>query len=390
MRAGAHEVVVVGGGPAGASAAGWLARAGCRVLLIERETAPRHKICGEFLSVEAQAALADLGIDPVALGGAPMTRARLIHEADGAEAALPFTGIGLTRRALDEALLARAAALGVDVRRGATVREIATGDHVRLSLSGGDVLEPGTVFLATGKHEVRGAKRRAGGTTGDLIGFKMYFRLTPPERAALADHIEVLLFEGGYAGLQLVEDGMANLCLLARRSLYERLDRSWDGLLGHLTAGSPHLAARLAGAAPLLPKPLTISQVPYGFVHSPAADDPPTLFRLGDQAGVIPSFSGDGMAIALHTGKLAAATYLAGGDAAAYHAQVRRDIRGQIRLASWLYGLSQDQAGRRALVRTGQVWPGALRSAASFTRIPKRAQRAADRLLAAGGRPDRP
>jgi flavin-dependent dehydrogenase len=306
-----------------------------------------------------------------------------VHESDSAETALPFTGVGLTRRALDEALLARAGSLGVDVRRGAAVKEIATGGKVRLALSGGEVLEPATVFLATGKHEVRGAKRRAQGITTDLIGFKMYFRLTPPQLSALADHIEVLLFEGGYAGLQLVEDGMANLCLLAQRSLYERLGRSWTGLVDHLTQGSTHLAARLGGAVPLLPKPLTISQVPYGFVHAPTADDPPGLFRLGDQAGVIPSFSGDGMAIALHTGKLAAATYLTGGDAAAYHAQVRRDIGGQIRLASWLYALSRDQAGRRALVRTGQVWPGALRSAAAFTRIPRRAQQAAERLLLA-------
>src|SRR3546814_6034100 len=62
------EVLVLGGGLAGASAALELAQARIPVRLLERETGPRHKVCGEFLSVEAQRDLQRLGLDPAALG----------------------------------------------------------------------------------------------------------------------------------------------------------------------------------------------------------------------------------------------------------------------------------------------------------------------------------
>lgn len=377
-----HDVVVVGGGPAGASAACLLARAGRSVLLLEREPAPRHKVCGEFVSFEAEASLSDLGVDVRALGAARIARVRLVHGGETAEAALPFEGFGLTRKALDATLLAAASEAGVTVRRGEAVREVAAGEGTSLLLSGGRGLEPATVFLASGKHDVRGAKRARAEGPRDLIGFKMYFRLAASQDAALAGHSEMILFEGGYAGLQQVEGGIANLCLLVRRERFERLARSWEALLAHLVAECPHLARRLQAAVPLLDKPLAIFRIPYGFVHAPAADDPSNLFRLGDQAGVIPSFSGEGIAIALHTARLATAAYLAAGnDAARYHEALRRDIRGQIRLAAWLYGLAQNPVGRRALLMTCRAWPAAMRSAAVWTRVPARAQERTRRAL---------
>ena len=87
-----EEIVVVGGGPAGAAAACRLARAGRLPLLLERDTGPRHAICGEFLSVEAQAYLADLGVDARALGGAPIRSLRLVEGAWVAEARAAVSG----------------------------------------------------------------------------------------------------------------------------------------------------------------------------------------------------------------------------------------------------------------------------------------------------------
>ena len=69
-----------------------------------------------------------------------------------------------------------------------------------------------TLLLATGKHEARGAARR--GRPSSLVGFKTYFRLAPAQHQALSGHVELMLFPGGYAGLQMVEGQKANFCVL--------------------------------------------------------------------------------------------------------------------------------------------------------------------------------
>jgi flavin-dependent dehydrogenase len=366
-----EEIVVVGGGPAGASAACRLALAGRAPLLIERDREPRHRICGEFLSVEAQGYLADLGLDPRALGGAPIRTVRLACGAEVVEAPLPFEGIGLTRRTLDEALLRRARSCGARLMLGPVARAVVPdGDSLLVGFRGGGEIRARTVLLATGKHDLHAPRRPLEAHGNGLIGFKTYFALSTGARACLGDAVEIALFEGGYAGLQMVEGGLANLCLLVRRDVFERAGRNWAGLLRHLCQASPHLEARLDGAVDLLERPLSIAQVPYGFVHHDEQDAPEGLFRLGDQMGVIPSFSGDGIAIALHSAGLAAATILSDGSAAAFHGQMRSDIARQIRLASLLYGMSSGALGRGLLLAALRLEPRILSMLAAWTRIP--------------------
>ena len=355
--------VIVGGGLAGGAAAVLLARGGARPLLIERDAAPRDKICGEFVSVEAQASLAALGLDLGRLGGARIDRVRLVTGSRSVEAKLPFTALGLTRRRLDAALLDHAAACGAEVVRGATVRSVT---FTEIDSTHGQ-LRPTAVLLASGKHDIRGVKRATAGTIDDLIGFKQYFKVDVATRAAMDGVVEVHLFNGGYAGLQLVERGIVNLCLLIRRDRYARYG-SWDALQAALL-DEPRLARRFADAQAVFGKPLTISRVPYGFVHRPAASPEPA-FRLGDQFGVIPSFTGDGMAIALHSGRLAAQTLLDGADAAAYHARLRGDIARQIVLATRLQRVGMSQPGRWAMLTALGVMPAALARIATWTRVP--------------------
>ena len=125
-------------------------------------------------------------------------------------------------------------------------------------------------------------------------------------------------------------------------------------------------------------KPTRSSRVPYGFLHVPQAGDAAGLHRLGDQMAVIPSFSGDGMAIALHSGVMAARLHLAGASALDYHRRMRRDLRLQIRFASLLDRLARPRMGRDALVSIASLWPAGLRLAALWTRVPDTALRRAD------------
>jgi flavin-dependent dehydrogenase len=355
------KVLIAGGGAAGGAAAALL---GPEAVLIERERGPHDKICGEFLSAEAIDYLRRLGIDPEALGAAPIRAVRLIHGATMAEAALPFPAFGLSRRALDAALLDRAAALGATVLRGHAVRQI------RESVAEVDGLGrfPGhAVFLATGKHDLRGLRRVTQRPPEDLIGLKMYLRIAPEQEAALAGHVEVVIFRGGYGGMQTVEAGIVNLCLLLERHAFAEAGETWAGVQSMLEADSPHLATRLRGAATLIERPLSIFRVPYGFVHAPSPSDPDGVYRLGDQAAVIPSFSGDGVSMAMHSAFAAVAALRQGG-AHAYHQRLRRDVGPQVSRAWAIY-----RAGRAApalITRGARLWPGALRWAARLTRLP--------------------
>jgi 2-polyprenyl-6-methoxyphenol hydroxylase-like FAD-dependent oxidoreductase len=161
-----RNALIIGGGLAGTAAAIDLASAGHAPLLLERESAPHDKICGEFLSGEAVAALVALGVDPVAHGAVPITRVHINAGRRHVAAQLPFPALSLTRRVLDEALLARAAQAGVAVQRGVTVRGLSgTIAHT----SAGDISAP-TVLTASGKHDIRGHARPAGGHFGEERG----------------------------------------------------------------------------------------------------------------------------------------------------------------------------------------------------------------------------
>ncbi len=354
--------VVIGGGPAGAAAACTLAAAGQSVLLLERTSGPAHKVCGDFLSAGARRSLASLGLDAEALGAAPVNRMRLVHGGRQAEGRLPFRAAGLSRARLDEALLARAASLGADIRRGTAVRRWREG---RIETDRDGEIRPGAAFLATGKHELRGARRRA--EPGDLVGLKMYFDPAPAQAAALHGCVEIVLFRDGYAGLQMVEGGRLNLCALVRRRRLEEAGGAWDRLLPALLGEAPHLAQRLSEAAPCIGKALAVTGLPYGYVHRAATAADAAVYRVGDQMGVIPSLAGDGIAIALRSGRQAASDRLAGLDAAAYHRRLRRDLVRPVGLAGLVHALCLSRHKEWALTAARAV-PGVIGLLAAWTR----------------------
>jgi flavin-dependent dehydrogenase len=291
-------------------------------------------------------------------------------------------GRGLSRKVLDEALRSQAIRAGVRLMRGAAVRSLGAGPAgIRLDAGRLGEIRARTVFLASGKHDIRGAKRLHGRARDDFIAFKIHFALTARQRAALDGVVELVLFAGGYAGLQLVEDGRANLCLLVTRSRFDRAGRSWDTLLAALCRESPLLAERIDGASALFDRPQAVYQIPYGFLHRPRPADAQGLFRVGDQVGVIPSLAGDGMAIALHSARLAASFHLSKRDASAdFHRRIRSDIGRPIRLAGAVQTASHWRGGQRVLVEACRAFPALARRVALWTRIPTAALENAEAL----------
>jgi menaquinone-9 beta-reductase len=362
------EALVIGGGVAGAAVATRLARAGRAVVLVERKAGAHDKVCGEFVSSEAALYLGDLNIDLERLGAVRISKVRLYSGNKAVVAQLPFPALSLSRRVLDEALVRAASKSGAAVLRGRSVRSLQSIDGQWIArLEDGHTLSGANAFLATGKHDLKGWKRPQG-VQGDLVAFKMHYRLRPAQIAALGSNVELYLYPGGYAGLELVEDGIANLCLVIRMRHLAMLNHSWESLISVLRSDFLPLQQRLAGSDPCWNRPLAISSIPYGYVKR-LADGP---WHLGDQAAVIPSFSGDGISIALHSARLAAEYYLAGKSTSQFQGRLARDIAEQVRRATLISRVLVHPGGQAIAIALARIFPDLLRVVARYTRIPSR------------------
>jgi flavin-dependent dehydrogenase len=192
----------------------------------------------------------------------------------------------------------------------------------------------------------------------------MHFHLAPDQTRDLERHIDLVAFDGGYAGLSLVEDRIANLCFVIRRSRLRDVG-PWEKTIASICAESPHLSRRLARAEPRWQKPLALSAIPYGHLQRRADG----VWRLGDQAVVIPSFSGDGMSIALHSAELAASSFLAGESPDTYQRKLAHDVALQMRLAIGLSHALVRRPSQRALGAVAQLWPSLMSTVAFHTRV---------------------
>lgn len=358
------EALVLGGGMAGGSAALELARSGIPVRLLEREAGPHHKVCGEFLSVEAQRDLARIGFDVARLGAVSVDTLCVARGARRIEIPLPFVALGISRLRLDEALLETAEQAGARIERGVKVSRIVDGEvH-----SNAGSCRAAHLLLATGKHDVRGAPRGEAPADDSPVGFKMHWRVAPGQARAMGGAIELVLFDGGYAGLQLVADDIVNLCLIVRRSRLMAAGGSWQGLLRALME-EEHIVRRLGDAEPLFSRPLTISNLPYGHVCDSDAEG---YFRLGDQGALTAPLTGDGMAIAVRSARLAVACIASGGNPAYYRRQLWRTVAPQIGRAMLLQRLGDSRVALPLAFGVLGIWPGLGTMVARMTRLPDR------------------
>ena len=266
---------------------------------------------------------------------------------------------------LDAALLAQAEREGAVVRTGQHVRRLSRDGGEWTAEAGGAAITADSVFLATGKHDVRDLPRPH--SAHGSVGMKMYFSLSSDASKNLEGAIELTLFAGGYAGMQVVEAGQVVLCLAVQRAAFQRYGGGWQGVIAAITQASRRFGGMLKGARSLLPRPLAVAGIPYGYQAGAAAVD--GLFRLGDQAAVIPSLTGDGMAIALLSGRIAAETWLRGGDSATYHGELSRLLNPQMRLAEVLHRAFMSGAVQAAVVRGAGMLPFLMRRAARRTRV---------------------
>lgn len=363
------DAIVVGAGPAGSAAAIGLARAGAKTLLLERARETGDALCGGFLSWQSLARLEALGIDRAALGGQTVRRVRLFAGSRQSETMLPGEATGVSRRRLDTALQALAAAAGAGLERG--VHATALDDGTVRTRGGGTLAAP-AIFLAAGKHGFRGFPREpaAWQRPDPVMGLRLRLPAHPELDRLIGDAVELHLFDRGYAGLVRQEDGSGNLCLAVHKSRLDEAGGDPAALLGALGDSLPYLGERLAHAD-WSHAVDAIGHVPYGWR---TGDTSSGLFRLGDQAGVIPSLAGEGMGLALASADAAVTAWRRGGPGAAtgFQTALARRMTRPFTLANLVWRAGENRQTAAPMTIMASLFPPLVRIASQATRIDAR------------------
>ncbi len=338
-----------------------LARAGAEPLLIDRDEIVGDALCGGFLSWRSAERLRGIGLDLADIGAHPVTRLALYAGEAEAQADLPDQGFGLSRRGLDTAMRALAVASGAELQID-RIRKLSPG------IAEGERQEwhSESIFLAAGKHDLRGAARPRQ-SSDPALGLRIRIPAQAGLTELLAGKIELHLFPGGYAGIVCQEEGGANICLALRKSMLAEAGGDPRALLDRMAAEHPQFGQRMAFAAPDLPID-SIGAVPYGWI---ARDTQPGLFRLGDQAAVIPSLAGEGMSIALTSGAMAANFWLEGGAGAAenYQRAMARAARRPVGVAKLIWETAESERFGAPLVKMAGFAPWLTNLAMRASRI---------------------
>jgi flavin-dependent dehydrogenase len=289
------DLVVIGGGPAGTSAAITAARHGARVLLLERGRFPRHKVCGEFVSAESLDLLAGLLSSAHASLLHHATRipqARLFLDGRVLETAIHPPAASIARFDLDAALWDAMREAGVDARQQTTVNGLAGAGPFRVTTSAGE-FEARAVINASGRWSNLNVAGNGNGQE-KWVGVKAHFAEPSP-----IPSVDLYFFDGGYCGVQPVEvwggdpGKRVNVCAMVRADIASTLPE--------ILAQHPELGERSRCWQPLS-EPVSTSPLLFR-PPQPARDG---VLLAGDAAGFVDPFVGDGISLALRSGALAA------------------------------------------------------------------------------------
>ncbi len=299
-----YDVIIVGGGPAGSACATMLARHGINVLVCEKATFPRDKICGECINPRCWTFLEMLGVEEVIRKHNPKIIENLgIYAHDGREIRFPLNGDGtpfvaMTRSLFDSLLLQNAMRLGAKAVQGSKVVSVNHKGRWEILVSNGvvRVLTADYLVGADGRNSIVASSLAAGRTVrrrSERIGIQWHTEF----QSSLAGELNMFLFPGGYFGAVNVSNEMANIAMVTTPE-HARMANTDFLLFMEKTIFANH-AVRTILRHPVPLATIAITSPINPFIHHSIN---PSAYLVGDARRTVEPFTGEGILFALQDG----------------------------------------------------------------------------------------
>lgn len=293
-----NEVLIIGGGLAGLTAAIHLSKMGFQVTVLEKNEYPKHKVCGEYISNEVLPYFEWLGIDLAKLNPTNITKLQFsTHNGTTIITDLPLGGFGISRYELDNYLYQKALSYGCKIIQETVENVVYSESGFTVTTSEATIFKAIIVLGAFGKRSNIDVKLNR-----NFIQKKSHWLAVKAHYSGnfQDDLVGLHNFEGGYCGISKVENNAINICYLANYDSFKRYKNSTDFQKAVLCK-NPHLKRLFTDLTLIFDKPITISQI--SFYRKKAVEN--HVLMIGDTAGLIHPLCGNGMAMAIHSAKIA-------------------------------------------------------------------------------------
>lgn len=292
------EIIIIGGGLAGLTSAIHLSKMGFSIIVVEKNSYPKHKVCGEYISNEVLPYFKWLDFDIEKLQPTHIQFLKFSTQSGKEiETKLPLGGFGVSRFALDFALCKKAESQNCQIIE-VQVNDVIFKDEIfEVTLSNGKILKSKVVLGSFGKRSNLDLqmKRNFLNKKSPWLAVKAHYKGEFPN-----DLVGLHNFKGGYCGVSKVEDDLINICYLTDFKSFKKF-KNIDDFQENVIQKNPHLKKVLQNSEMVFDKPLTISQICFDEKQNVENH----ILMIGDSAGLIHPLCGNGMAMAIHSAKLA-------------------------------------------------------------------------------------
>lgn len=292
-----QQIIILGGGLSGLTAGIHLSKSNFKVLIIEKNEFPKHKVCGEYISNEVLPYLKSLDLDIKSLNPTAIDRLHFsLVSGKSIHTKLTSGGFGVSRFSLDDYLNKEAQKSGCSLIHENVV-DVSYANETFFVMTENNAYQSLVVLGAFGKRSNLDVNlnRKFIQNKSPWLGVKAHYKVDYPDDLVGLHH-----FKGGYCGVSKVENNIVNICYLANYDTFKKY-KLIEEYQQNVVSENPILKRIFENATMLFEKPLSISQISF----EEKAQVENHILMIGDTAGLIHPLCGNGMAMAIHSAKIA-------------------------------------------------------------------------------------